>query len=160
MSTTTALPSLTESQHAILSKTTHQLDAILADLEQAGFDPEFESGRSFIRKDFFKFQLWLEKDPELVGLVDKTKQLAHVMYRTVYTMFRHEAAQPRPSSSTKSRLARVGVDLIDDHVCLTLVCQKCGQRWYANQPPHGKRFSRGYWHCPNGCNKPERRTTV
>ena len=69
-------------------------------------------------------------------------------------------ATRRPRSFTASELNKVGVTLINDPTCNHLECQQCGCNWFVNQPVGSKRFSRGYWHCPNGCNKPERRTTV
>jgi len=35
---------------------------------------------------------------------------------------------------------------------LRLRCDVCGQEWSPKIPGLGKRFSRGYWKCPKGCN--------
>jgi hypothetical protein len=51
----------------------------------------------------------------------------------------------------RNYLRKRGVELVNESNN-GLQCQTCGQFWSVNQPPHGQRFPRGYWHCPRGCN--------
>lgn len=43
-----------------------------------------------------------------------------------------------------------GVALLNRH-SVWLRCQRCGQPW-SPQLATGRRFPRGWWKCPNGCN--------
>lgn len=52
---------------------------------------------------------------------------------------------------TEGSLAKVGVDLLDKHR-IHLQCQYCGALWSPNLQRGGK-LPRGWWKCPNGCNK-------
>ena len=63
----------------------------------------------------------------------------------------NKSAVRGPRSFSKSELNKVDVALIDDRNNL-LECQRCGQQWSPLQPPMGRRFTRGYWKCPEGCN--------
>lgn len=66
-----------------------------------------------------------------------------------YVVRRDELRRPRRFSS--GGLARAGVELIDPNR-VSLRCGFCGQLWFPNILTGGK-LPRGYWRCPNDCNK-------
>jgi hypothetical protein len=58
-----------------------------------------------------------------------------------------------PRSTSESDLKKVGVTVVNPNN-FALRCDACGSGWSPNFPSHGKRFHRGYWKCPRGCNEP------
>ena len=58
-----------------------------------------------------------------------------------------------PHAPTATELKRVGVSLTSSS-SFNLQCDRCKAEWAPEIPAVGKRFHRGYWHCPNGCNLP------
>jgi hypothetical protein len=56
-----------------------------------------------------------------------------------------------PACFTVVELKKVDVEIVDPFAVL-LKCWKCGFEW---SPPRrrGGRLPRGYWNCPNGCNR-------
>jgi len=76
----------------------------------------------------------------------------------VLTYYERQAEQPKVGEKvsvrfTEGSLAKVGVELINPHTGW-LACKGCGQRWSPNIQPGG-RNPKGWWQCPNGCNKSE-----
>lgn len=62
-----------------------------------------------------------------------------------------------PRNSSAAELAKFGVAIADPHTFL-LECKLCGHRWSPDLPSrmrNGGKFARGYWICPDACNKPE-----
>ena len=63
----------------------------------------------------------------------------------------------RPRRFDAPEMKKVGVTLEDPQRRL-LRCDHCGKEWvpsvqrFFRRP--GARFRRGYWWCPNGCNRP------
>jgi hypothetical protein len=56
----------------------------------------------------------------------------------------------------KSSLKKVGVTLVD-LTSVHLRCDRCGATWSPNLQSGGRLPDR-YWHCPNGCNVPAKKT--
>ena len=62
----------------------------------------------------------------------------------------------RPRDHSAAELRRVGVEKLDPpRDRCQFKCLKCGQEWGLARAPRDRMPSR-YWHCPGGCNKPER----
>lgn len=59
-----------------------------------------------------------------------------------------------PKQCSEAELERAGVLLLSSN-SIWLECKDCEVRWSPNMLPGG-RLPKGYWLCPNGCNKPER----
>jgi len=57
----------------------------------------------------------------------------------------------RPRWPDNAELRKVGVELTNRWK-VEMKCLWCGQSWTPNFLPNG-RLPRGYWQCPNGCNK-------
>jgi len=55
-----------------------------------------------------------------------------------------------PQDYTQSQLRKVGVSVLRA-LPLELKCGKCGMTWQVRQK--GLRMPKGYWQCPNGCNR-------
>ena len=53
-----------------------------------------------------------------------------------------------PRNRTKRELAKVGVEIVDEH---RLRCVTCGRVWTQPQVADGKK-QKGYWKCSQGCN--------
>ena len=57
----------------------------------------------------------------------------------------------RPRRYSEGQLAKVGVELVSvNHGVLK--CNACGQKW-SPMIRRGGKMPRGYWQCPNGCNR-------
>jgi hypothetical protein len=59
---------------------------------------------------------------------------------------------------SESYLKDRGVTLTDEKR-LILHCDSCGQGWSPNIQRGGK-IKRGFWYCPNGCNRPDKRPSL
>lgn len=64
---------------------------------------------------------------------------------------RYISRTSRPRHYSERQLAKVGVEVVDFNRVL-LKCQSCGQVW-SPMIQRGGKFPRGYWQCPNGCNR-------
>lgn len=53
---------------------------------------------------------------------------------------------------SKSKMEKLGVKIIDNERSIRLECAVCGCVWSPNLL-EGGRLPRGYWKCPEGCNK-------
>jgi hypothetical protein len=62
-------------------------------------------------------------------------------------------SSPRPRHFSEGQLSKVGVEIVDKYR-LILTCRECSMTWAVNVLPGG-RLRRGYWQCPDGCNRPE-----
>lgn len=62
-----------------------------------------------------------------------------------------KSSTSRPRRYSERELAKVGVQVVDfKHACLK--CETCGQVW-SPMIRRGGKLPRGYWQCPNGCNR-------
>lgn len=59
-----------------------------------------------------------------------------------------------PHDYTKTQLKKVRISMLRAHPAL-LRCDQCGATWEVKQK--GLRLPKGYWRCPNGCNRSKER---
>lgn len=80
---------LSETEYAVLSRTAHQLDAILTDLDKVGFTPSDNYGHGNERHSQATRE-WLLENPTLDGLRQKVEQLDNAIYSNVDRLFRRQ----------------------------------------------------------------------
>ena len=56
-----------------------------------------------------------------------------------------------PHDYTENQLRKVRVNVVRAAPLLVLRCDECGATWQVKQK--GLRMPKGYWKCPNGCNR-------
>lgn len=75
------------------------------------------------------------------------------------TQEKSNITRQRPHRCTNAQLSKVDVEIVDEHKAsmgyIWLRCKECGKTWSPNIQPGGRMPDR-YWHCPNGCNHPDR----